>query len=324
MSLYLCKSRIVRENILKRLLKRYDEGTATKAERFVVDRWYDSFAVQDDQQIRGIENEQNADETARRIFSKINLIAVIIPWYRRPGFQFAGSIALISVLFLVFYARYDSLSSSVVYQTPKGQTQKILLKDGTSVWLNANSTLEVLPEFTKNTRRIKLTGEAYFEVKHDVAHPFVIVSQAIQTQVLGTSFNISAYPNLNQIRVTVRTGKVSVSNKQALLSTLVPGKSLSYNRGNHKVTVTDENPELSISWRDGRTLISDATFDELSDIFNNTLNVKLVTNDKDIREMQFRLPLDKKISIEENLNLIAGIHQLKYRRIQKYVIELYK
>lgn len=303
-------------------MKRYDEGTATRTERFIIDRWYDSF--DSDQKVPGIEDEQTAAETASRIFSRINLKVMFRPWYRRTGFQAAGSIAVISALLLGFYVRYETAHTSIVYQTPKGQTQKIMLKDSTYVWLNANSRLEVLPGFTKETRKIKLTGEAYFEVKHDQAHPFVIVSQAIRTQVLGTSFNISAYPNLNQIRVTVRTGKVSVSHAQNLLSTLIPGKSLRYDRGDHKVTVTDEDPELSITWRDGRTLINDATFDELADIFTNTLNVKLITKDKSVRDLQFRLSLDKKISVEENLNLIAGIHQLKYRRIQKYVVELYK
>lgn len=304
-------------------MKRYDEGTASRAERFIVDRWYDSFTG-NDQKIPGIEDEQIAAETAGRIFSRIKLNVIFKPWYRRTGYQAAGSIAVISALLLGFYTQYQSAHTSLVYQTPKGQTQKIMLKDSTYVWLNANSRLEVLPGFTRDTRKIKLTGEAYFEVKHDQAHPFIIVSQAIHTQVLGTSFNISAYPNLNQIRVTVRTGKVSVSNEKNLLSTLIPGRSLRYDRGDHKITVTNEDPELSIAWRDGRTLINDATFDELADIFSNTMNMKLITRDQSIRDLQFRLSLDKKISVEENINLIAGIHQLKYRRIQKYVIELYK
>lgn len=313
-------------------MKRYDEGTAGKAERFVVDRWYDSFADQDQQkadrfvadQTPGIENDQVAEETARRIFGKINLAELFKPWYRRPGFQVAGSIAVISAVLLVSYIRYGTSQPSVIYQTAKGQTQKIMLKDSTYVWLNANSTLEVLPGYTKDTRQVKLTGEAYFEVRHDQQHPFIILSHAIRTQVLGTSFNISAYPNLSQIKVTVRTGKVSVSSNRELLSTLIPGKSLHYNKADQKVTVTDENPELSIAWRDGRTLVNDATFNELAEIFSNTLKVKLVTTDRRIMDLQFRLAINQKITVEENLNLIAGIHQLKYRRIKKDVIELYK
>lgn len=305
-------------------MKRYNEGTATKAERFVTDRWYDSFSGTEDEEIAGLENEQVAAETARRIFSKINPLYITVPWYRRPYLQAAGSIVAISALLMVFSVRNTISSSSIVYQTSRGHTQKILLKDGTSVWLNANSRLEVLPEFARATRQVQLTGEAYFEVKHDQAHPFVIVSQSIQTQVLGTSFNISAYPNLKQIKITVRTGKVSVSDHQLLLSTLIRGKSLSFNKVSHKTNVMDENPELSITWRDGKTLVNDATFNELADIFSNTLNVKLVTEDKNIKDMQFRLSLNQKLSVEDNLNLIAGIHQLKYRRIKNDVIELYK
>lgn len=316
----------MKRRILKRLLKRYHNGTANQAERFIVDRWYDSFADHD-QKIPGLEDDQSAGETAQRIFGKIKFQRITKPWYYRPGYQIAGCVALLSASLLVLYTRQEDNSASlhsIVYHTLKGQTKKIMLNDSTAVWLNANSTMEVLPEYAKETRQVKLTGEAYFEVKHDRKHPFIIATQGIKTQVLGTSFNISAYPILNQLEVTVRTGKVSVSNPQFLLATLLPGKSLHYNKTNHKVTVTDENPELMIAWRDGRTLVNDASFSELAEIFSNTLNVKLVSKDKKINSLQFRLSLDRKLSVDDNLKLIAGIHQLKYRRIESNVIELYK
>lgn len=97
--------------------------------------------------------------------------------------------------------------------TTTGQWKNILLADGTRVWLSPASSIQYPAVFTGNTREINLSGEAFFEVAHDPAHPFIIRSGDIETRVLGTSFNIRAYDNQDDISVTVVTGKVNVTDK---------------------------------------------------------------------------------------------------------------
>lgn len=325
MSLYLYKSKNVEQHILKRLLKRYHAGTASKAERFIVDRWYDSFDA-DVPAIPGITDQFSSEETATRIFSKIKTKAPISRNYFRAGIKMAASILLVSALILLFHRPWQPAPhlDAVIFRTEKGQIKKILLTDSTSVWLNANSTLEILPEFGGTYRKVKLDGEAYFEVKHDTKHPFIIASSELNTQVLGTSFNISAYQHQDKIKVTVNTGKVSVSRGKNLLGTLNPGKAIQYNKLDQRIILGNEDPELLTAWRKGRTLLNNASFAELAETFSNTFNIELNSADKNIHLLQFRLTLDRNLSVDENLKLISGIHQLKFRRTKNNGIAIYR
>lgn len=95
--------------------------------------------------------------------------------------------------------------------TPKGGTYQITLSDGTQVWLNAGSTLKYPPRFSDAERTVELTGEAYFSVVKDTKKPFKVVSAGQEIQVLGTEFNVSAYPDDPEIKTTLVEGKVRLS-----------------------------------------------------------------------------------------------------------------
>src|SRR5690606_27213140 len=87
-----------------------------------------------------------------------------------------------------------SQQENIVFTTPKGQSSKILLIDGTEIWLNSGSSLTYPAAFSDKERRVKLTGEGYFEVAHDATKPFYVeTDEGPLIRVLGTSFNVSAY-----------------------------------------------------------------------------------------------------------------------------------
>ncbi len=122
-----------------------------------------------------------------------------------------------SISLLVGMASYFMLfdTSIATYQTLAGQKQTITLKDGTIVYLNANSTLETPSEFTEDTRTVKLTGEAYFEVTKDSLKPFIVETEKSQTTVLGTKFNLYAFSKEKTV-LTLNEGKVSFKDKNNL------------------------------------------------------------------------------------------------------------
>lgn len=103
-------------------------------------------------------------------------------------------------------------SSKISIRTLSGERKNIRLADGTRVWLSPSSTLKYPREFKDAQREVRLSGEAFFEVAPDKSHPFIIYSGGIETKVLGTSFNISAYDSQEEVAVTVVTGKVNVTN----------------------------------------------------------------------------------------------------------------
>jgi len=117
---------------------------------------------------------------------------------------------------------------------PYGKTSEILLPDRTKVFLNAGSRLVYPENFTGDTREVLLFGEAFFEVQHDQNHPFIVRVGEMQIKVLGTRFNVSAYPADNVIETVLAEGKVSMEQNDAgffdQATELVPNQMASFNR----------------------------------------------------------------------------------------------
>lgn len=134
----------------------------------------------------------------------------------------AAMIAILVMAFGWFFLISDKAPESLQVATTNNTTEQIL-PDGTKVFLNYNSKLTYPENFKGDLRTVSLQGEAFFDVKRDAAHPFVIQANGTEIRVLGTSFNVKAY-NEAPVRVDVATGKVRVS-KNAHRVELVKGQS---------------------------------------------------------------------------------------------------
>ena len=160
---------------------------------------------------------------------------------------------------------YNSLNekpTTILYNTlstPRGGQYKIILPDGTAVWLNAASSITYPTAFTGANRTVRVTGEAYFEVAKDVAKPFKVqfalpadthsTSDTGTIEVLGTQFNINAYTDEEMIRTTLLQGSVRVVNKNATL--LKPGQQLALDKQGTATLNPDANVEEAIAWKNG-------------------------------------------------------------------------
>jgi ferric-dicitrate binding protein FerR (iron transport regulator) len=111
---------------------------------------------------------------------------------------------------------------------PVAYTRQYRLPDGSTVILRANSKLDYLQTDGGKTREVRLTGEAYFDIAKDPARPFIIHTGDIQTTVLGTAFDVMAYPGAMRVVVSVTQGKVKVENKARLLAVLEPNRQMTY------------------------------------------------------------------------------------------------
>ncbi|MEN7549810.1 FecR domain-containing protein [Rapidithrix thailandica] len=141
----------------------------------------------------------------------------------------------------------------IIKETPTGQRSTISLSDGTVIKLNSESRLRIPKNYSADQRKVYLEGEAFFEVAKDSLHPFRILSGKVETKVLGTSFNIRAYPEASQIQVAVVTGKVQVSttkdaSQEALM--LTPNEMGVFNKGDHLLSKTGFDSRKMISWKD--------------------------------------------------------------------------
>ena len=150
---------------------------------------------------------------------------------------------------------YNTLS------TPKGGQYQLTLSDGTKVWLNAASSLRFPLVFAGNERKVEMTGEIYFEVAKNAKKPFKVVSNGQEVEVLGTHFNVMAYPNEKAIKTTLVEGSVKVS-KDSRSTILQPGQQakVGFNNGIFR-TINDVSLEEELAWKDGSFQFNNASLD---------------------------------------------------------------
>lgn len=156
------------------------------------------------------------------------------------------------------------LAMQEVYATP-GSRVHFTLPDQTEVWLNSGSKLEYSGALNQLAeRRVKLSGQGYFKVKHDAKHPFYVETPELQFKVLGTAFDVSSYADDEQISSTLEEGSIAVldADRRELLR-LEPGQQAFMNRESREIGVRAIDPRLCTSWKDGRLVFNNTPISEV-------------------------------------------------------------
>jgi transmembrane sensor len=141
---------------------------------------------------------------------------------------------------------------------PAGGQYKLVLPDGSKVWLNAGSSLTYPTVFGGKKRAVSLTGEGYFEVTKDPMYPFEVTAGANSVQVLGTHFNINAYSDEPVLMVTLAEGSVRVNDK----ATLRPGEQAQVNQG-AEIKIVAADLEKELAWKNGLFIFKQTQLDEV-------------------------------------------------------------
>nr|WP_255497586.1 FecR domain-containing protein [Pedobacter sp. AK013] len=203
--------------------------------------------------------------------------------------------------------------------TQKGEKVKLILPDSSIVYLGAGSKLTWPSHFVKGgLRNIQLDGEAFFEVKRDTTSPFIVHSGQMQTQVLGTSFNIYAYPKDGTFSVAVRTGKVKVSEnskgKLKELSLLTPGMKILYHLKERNCTVHTERVTEVNAWIKNSFTFKDVTLPNMLKSLERYYNVHIELKSNKLNQCRFNATFSNKsiTNVMEQLHVMSGKH-LKYK-----------
>src|SRR6185295_13408999 len=151
-------------------------------------------------------------------------------------------------------------ANDVLYNTmatPRGGQYRLVLPDGSRVWLNAVSSIRFPTAFTGNERKVEITGEAYFEIVKDQSRPFRVLvkppsgNEDMEVAVLGTHFNINAYKDEPVIKTTLLEGSVKVS-RGTSLTIIKPGQQSQLNNSGVISVVPDADVAEAVAWKDGR------------------------------------------------------------------------
>ena len=205
--------------------------------------------------------------------------------------------------------------TQVTKATKRGQRASITLSDGSIIKLNAESAITFAEKFDGDTREVSLTGEAFFEVKSNPEKPFIVKTGEISTTVLGTSFNIQAYPLEEEIAVTVATGKVlveahhpdSMTGSQA--RTLTPDDQLTYHALTKTMMTQTVDTDHYLAWKNDEIRLDKTTLAEAAVILERWYDVKIIFENEALKDclISGRYNSDKLTNILESIRYIKGI-----------------
>ena len=213
------------------------------------------------------------------------------------------------------YRDFDGVTGDSIFRhtlsVPRGSEYCVTLSDGTRVWMNAMSELSYPEHFIGNQREVELSGEAYFEVSPCPEKPFVVYTQDMQLEVLGTSFNIRAYQEESFLTTTLITGKIRqryVSTGQEL--TLAPHEQACFDRAKKSLQVGDADLNAVLAWKEGRILLRDGTLEEIFGELIRWYDFKVSYEKESLKKMRFYLNIDRYADIGgvlEKLERTRGI-----------------
>ncbi|MEI6865658.1 FecR domain-containing protein [Flavicella sp.] len=208
----------------------------------------------------------------------------------------------------------------LVYNTltiPYGKRFEVKLSDGTKVHLNAGSSLKYPISFIKGkNRKVFLKGEAYFDVAKDAKHPFIVNADDMDVRVLGTRFNISSYPEDDNINTVLVEGSVSIYKKGELYTPetstiLKPGFMAAWQKNDRKIAIEKADIELATAWVDGKIIFRHTPFDDIIKKLERHYNVKIINNNKVLGKQRFRASFDIEV-IEQVLESFNANFEIEY------------
>jgi transmembrane sensor len=229
----------------------------------------------------------------------------------QQGSFMAGDVQVTNTGGTLEYKADGAIAKTGTIEVPQGLDYQLTLSDSTKVWINAATKLEFPLAFTGNTREVKLTGEAYFEVAHNDKKPFIVHSGQMNVKVLGTSFNIKAYEN-EPVQTSLVTGRVeaSINNKQTSV-VLSPGKAVRIKDQQLQELSFDTN--YTLAWIKGYYYFNSESLAQINYTVERWFGLSFTYEDATIGNIDFSGALEKKQNLTDFLNRVSTAANLSYR-----------
>ena len=217
---------------------------------------------------------------------------------------------------LVYKQVGDMAPVEEVYNTitiPRGGEYKLVLADGTIVWLNSDSYIRFPVAFSGDKRQVELRGEAYFEVKKNEDKPFIVKTDEFNVRVLGTSFNISAYLDSPLSHTTLCSGHVRINDRMnpGKEVDILPGEQLLFHRDNREMSVREVDTDVFVSWREGFFQFDNNTVEEVFMILQRWYNIQVFYANVEARQELFTGKLPRFDNLQIIIDLIERVSDLK-------------
>jgi transmembrane sensor len=229
----------------------------------------------------------------------------------------AAFIAVLVVVTQLFTGKKSTVSitktNTILQPTANHNNQKyIRLQDGSTVLLNEGSKLEYPDSFKNTTREVTLVGEGYFDIQHDASRPFIVHTGKVSTTVLGTAFNIKAYPGQKEITITVTRGKVKVGDDRKTLGIITPNESIAVNTESRIYHQEKVNAEAVVEWKKQYLVFDNISMEDAAVLINSRYHVNISFAKPSLKDCRISATFLNNESLEQVLTVVTSVVNAHY------------
>ncbi|MCB0735899.1 MAG: FecR domain-containing protein [Bacteroidetes bacterium] len=290
----------------KSLLEKYMNNTATEHELQLLEEYADEMLRKSSTEAFFNEEEKAVIKNELRDRIKIKKPA------NRTWLRVAASIAIVSSIALGLYFTNIFSSKTIAVSTGVGETKIVELADGSSITLNAQSTIEYPETFNEAERKISLKGEAVFDVAKDKNRAFIVDANGVETKVLGTVFNIKAQKKKKKVTVTLLEGLVEVNGLDKVYR-LEPNQQATYYLKRVLASKNHINATEVLAWQQGNLFLNETSFAELAGIIKRQYGVSVSFKNEQLKQNTVTANF-KQPNVETILKTICALKGLQFKK----------
>jgi ferric-dicitrate binding protein FerR (iron transport regulator) len=318
---------------LTEILKKFTSGRATKEEReefflLLEQGAFDELVNKDMIEVWASEAPASEEEKALLAMANERLRAIhdlgtakVVPFEKKSSrvwMAAAAAIIIVVMAMVVLMKEKDFFRDTVAQQELKPSIytgkQVVVLPDGTEVIMNEQSELRYDHTFGETTREISFKGEAYFDVKHDASKPFIVHTGKVSTTVLGTAFNINAYADQQEVKVTVVRGLVQVGDDKRIYGKIKPDEQIAVNTSSYDFVQTTTKAEESLKWKSNFLILADVTLEEAAKIIGNKFGVQIAFENAALKTCRFDGTFLNDETLNDVLTMMSTVVNMNYTK----------
>lgn len=237
----------------------------------------------------------------------------------------AASVSILCVVssFLFFWRSGSDVKDirQYIVEVPAGARSKVTFPDGSVAWLNSESSIEYDSDFAKDSRNVRLQGEGYFEVSKNKNKPFIVKTEKLDVEVLGTKFNLRSYSEDPVVKVTLKEGSVKLAHfmEGTAPVLLKPNDQFTFRKSDNTMQVDSVDASEIEGWRDGSLVFNKVPLGEITKQLKRQYNIPIQIENDQLKDIVYYSDFKGQVTVKKVLEILSSGNKFRYEIKPDYI-----